>query len=100
MRIYVEEEYGYRQWEWLYPGTPDELIADWKAGVAPLNFFDPSRKDPAKPFKGELVEIEAAIIYGDDKKPVGFDAHAHVHEPDDSFLAVNDIVLEHPDKIK
>ncbi|MGD9729664.1 MAG: hypothetical protein AB7L09_02685 [Nitrospira sp.] len=36
LRIGVTEEYGYREWMWTYPGTVDELIADWVAGRRPI----------------------------------------------------------------
>lgn len=36
MFIFVDEEYGVRSWLWEYPGTPEELIADWKAGLGPF----------------------------------------------------------------
>ena len=36
LRIYLEEEYGYREWLWTYPGTAEELVEDWAAGNRPL----------------------------------------------------------------
>jgi len=33
--IYVEEEYGYRSHVWTYPGTAQELVEDWCAGLTP-----------------------------------------------------------------
>lgn len=35
MRIFIDEEYGYREWTWDFPGTVEELIAEWKAGRIP-----------------------------------------------------------------
>ena len=41
LKIYIEEEYGFRHWVWNYVGTKKQLIADWKAGKYPTeNYLD------------------------------------------------------------
>lgn len=55
MFILIEEEYGYRTWLWRYPHDKKQLIADWKSGKAPLNFYDPSYSN----FDGKLTQIKA-----------------------------------------
>ena len=32
----IEEEYGYRDWIWAFPGPPAEALAEWKAGRRPV----------------------------------------------------------------
>lgn len=36
LNILLEEEYGYRYWCWEFPGTKEELIADWTDGKIPI----------------------------------------------------------------
>lgn len=36
LRIYIEEEYGYREWLWTYFGTVEEFVRDWKEGNRPI----------------------------------------------------------------
>lgn len=104
--VFIREEYGYRYWRWDYSGTHEELIADWKAGLAPLNFFDPSVGE----YKGTMTQLDAAADAEYDE--AGKEYHrsasvdefdkgrrqqqaqggpvyqAHVHEPDATFLEV------------
>lgn len=82
LRILLEEEYGYRTWLWEYPGTKEQLIADWKAGRAPMNFFDPSQ---GKAFIGTMTEILHITAL-----PV-WDYYAHTHEDSDTYLDVADV---------
>ena len=83
IKVFVEEEYGYRYWIWEYPGTKEELIADWKAHKAPLCYFDPRNSK----FEGEL---KSADIDHRDVKIAdienGCDAYAHVHWDEDTVL--------------
>jgi hypothetical protein len=83
MRIFVIEEYGYRHWNWMYPGTAEELVADWKAGRAPVNFFDPRKGK----FSGELELVTTREELRNAKHA---DAKAHVHVEDDTWLDVGD----------
>lgn len=41
LRIHVEEEYGFHDWLWTYPGTIKQLVQDWKDGRRPIS---PSRR--------------------------------------------------------
>ena len=34
-KVWVTEEYGYREWLWIHPGSVDDVVADWKAGRIP-----------------------------------------------------------------
>lgn len=74
--IWVEEEYGYRDWRWDYPGTVEELVADWNDGLAPTNFFDPSDGN----YRGTMTEVDGPV------KPR--DGYVHVHEASDTYLKV------------
>lgn len=57
LKIILEEEYGYRTWLWSYPESKEQLIADWLAGNAPLNFFNPSKGN----YKGTMERFEDHI---------------------------------------
>ena len=59
MLILISEEYGYRSWLWKYPHSKEQLIIDWNAGKAPLNFYDPRRSV----FDGELIWLKADTPY-------------------------------------
>lgn len=37
LRIHIEEEYGFRDWLWTYPGTIKQLADDWKEGRRPVS---------------------------------------------------------------
>lgn len=50
MKIFIEEEYGYAYYLWDYPGSIEELIADYRAGRAPSGVeYDDSM--PPKPIR-------------------------------------------------
>lgn len=34
-KVWITEEYGYREWLWIHPGDIDDVVADWKAGRIP-----------------------------------------------------------------
>jgi hypothetical protein len=64
LRIHIDEEYGYKEWLWTYPGTVRELVEDWKAGYRPVfgrhswNWsWKWSSELERKGFRGELDEI-------------------------------------------
>jgi hypothetical protein len=84
IKVFIDEEYGYRYWIWTYPGTAEELIEDWKKGNAPLNFFDPSVGN----YKGTMFELGAMkdVLEEMDKAEI----KAHIHEDWDTVLTVCD----------
>jgi len=59
--IELEEEYGYRQWIWAFPGTAEEALAEWEAGYRPLGFFGPSNKG----FKGTIHQVHYTYVWSD-----------------------------------
>lgn len=80
LRIHVEEECGYRDWLWTYPGTIKQLVQDWKDGRRPIS---PSRRVARNYhaaysgrgyFDGELDEI-----YWDRDYYMGADGEEHVY---------------------
>lgn len=104
--VAVQEEYGYREWLWVYPGTEDELRADWNSGLAPTNFFNPSVGD----YRGTMIEIADEVEGPDgndvsnpfgtreDLEKVSWAASraklsAHVHTEEDTFLYIHGDVL-------
>lgn len=97
LRIYIDEEYGYRAWLWKYPGTLDQLISAWEAGYAPLNFFDPRLGE----FEGDLLPLTCEtwplLDFWDrmgantaQELLTKCDAYAHVHDDDDTYLKIGD----------
>ena len=92
--VFVEEEYGYRNWLWTYPGTKEELVADWKAGKAPLNFFNPSQGN----FSGKMEEIGYDIdLTALSAMQDLADGYAHVHMEEDTHLEIDGATHCHPD---
>lgn len=115
LRILIAEEYGFRDWLWTYPGTIQELVADWKAGRRPLYPGRYARHGQAttglRCFSGEidLVYWDRDYYMGADREEHVYrrlvlaetqstidcirnendlDGTAHVHEEDDSYLRV------------
>ncbi len=104
MRVYIDEEYGWKLWVWTYPGTPEELVADWKAGRVPaLGYLQKSggfrslsleRLEEPKcgngPWAGEEEEAEwyEAMRAEWDRIMGTMDAFCHLHEEDDSWLKI------------
>jgi hypothetical protein len=86
--IDLEEEYGFRRWLWQYPGSKEQLLADWNAGKAPLNFFDPSTSK----FSGDLILVKTGLF--GQKSYIPYDAYAHVHWDDDTYLKLDGV--RHP----
>jgi hypothetical protein len=86
MKIYICEEYGYREWIWDYPGTVEELISDWKAGIAPLNFMNPSEGT----YRGTMIQITDDDLESVNIK-VMFPIRGHVHMEDDTYLEVDGV---------
>ena len=87
MKLYVCEEYGYRSWVWEYPHDRQQLVQDWKAGRAPLDFFDPSTSE----FDGELLHLRTGVVPKLDTTMSGlaehgYDAFIHTHDPEDTYL--------------
>lgn len=84
VKVLVVEEYGFRNWIWEFPGSKEELIRDWKKGARPDGFFNPSL--PEEKYRGSMKLIRRSV---DAHGP--FDANAHVHEEDDTFLMVDGV---------
>ena len=88
--IPVDEEYGYRLWYWVYPGTEAELIKDWNEGKAPLNFFDPSKGN----FRGKMVPAKDWDKWYDVLNISNISCD--VHEDWDTSLQIGDKYFDHP----
>jgi hypothetical protein len=104
--IYVEEEYGYASYLWVYPGTPEELVEDWCNRRVPWN----SPNWLGYRFRGEVDQVDfrttwdfrgrpwprdlELVLSGTDEVVEGFshishfDGNIHIHEEDDSYLKV------------
>lgn len=83
--ILMNEEYGYREWCWSYPGTEEELIEDWKRGLIP--FFSEN-------YQGKIEQIKDRRIERWEKAQLT----AHIHEEEDSWLRIGDQIYHHPDR--
>jgi hypothetical protein len=79
IKVFVCEEYGYRNWIWYFNGTVDELIAWWVGLQSVSAFFVEARK------VGRIVELRASRTTRTEKTCA---AHVHVHEEFDSSLHV------------
>lgn len=82
-RVLVMEEYGYRYWEWEFPGDADAVVAWWKGlpSVQPM-FFDPSK----------ILEIIGPIRQLNDLEDDMADEYQvviHVHDNSDSWCRDN-----------
>jgi hypothetical protein len=116
LRIYVDEEYGYREWLWTYPGTIKELVEDWKEGLRPLRARSRCRHRTYikygqwSTFRGEFDRITWRVWgnrrYGRPtlsdhpvisetgeqvvclEYPDSFHGQAHIHDEDDSYLKI------------
>jgi hypothetical protein len=94
VKVFVEEEYGYRYWMWDTGMTPEALIAWWQAldtvhkyffspaslpgrmtEIAVANRRDPSRKD----YEAFFAALDAARLVAQ-----GWDLH--IHQDNDSDL--------------
>jgi len=104
--IFVEEEYGYRSYLWVYPGEAEELVEDWCNGRTPWG----NRNGLGRRFKGEfdavefespeserglpwprslqLVLCETGEVFEGFRHLSDFDGSAHIHEEEDSALRV------------
>lgn len=105
--IYVEEEYGYRSYLWVYPGTPKELVEDWCCRRVPWNSpnwwghrfrgefdavdFTTIKADRYKPYprRLELILNESREVFDGFNHLGDFDGRAHFHEEDDSYLKID-----------
>lgn len=91
LKIFVSEEYGYRSWIWDYPHDAAQLIKDWKAGRAPLDYFDPRNSD----FDGDLTQLHSPLSQNDS----ALSAYIHTHDPEDTILVINgQQIPQDPDK--
>ena len=91
VRVFVREEYGYREWLWRFAGTVEELIAYWQElkSVGSM-FFNPA---PGLGQKGEIQQLKNAR-----DTSAAFQrrqAFIHVHEDDDSYLRVGECTYHH-----
>jgi hypothetical protein len=59
LKIYLEEEYGFRHWVWSYSGTKKQLIADWQAGRYPTSsyFYGIGKSKSMQNFSGSVKRI-------------------------------------------
>lgn len=105
--IYVEEEYGYASFIWVYPGTAEELVTDWVEGRVPWRGprhrypyrgeFDAARFETPESERGlpwdqrtlQLVHWETKQVFPGYHRRQHLDGHAHVHDEDDSYLKVD-----------
>jgi hypothetical protein len=84
LKIYVSEEYGFRSWIWTFPGNKKALQKAWDDRNRPDNFFNPS----VGKYPGTMQQTFEHF------DPEKFDAYAHVHEEDDTWLELDPIIPE------
>ena len=84
MKIFLEEEYGYRYWLWD-TGKDKEAVLSWWAEletVIPF-FYNPAQTLPF----GKVLPLDDAALKR--LRAAGAEAYMHLHEDDDSFLSVD-----------
>jgi hypothetical protein len=80
----LNEEFGYRLWYWVFPGSISELITEWKKGKAPINSSNPSKGE----FKGTLMPVEKDFEEDFYNLFQNSDVKCHVFM-DDTWLQIN-----------
>ena len=99
LRIWIEEEYGFAEYVWTYPGTKREFITDWINGLSPYR----------ENHKGEMIQVHldtrnrgapGSICVKDLEGNVQpeihvdqFDGRIHYHEQEDSTLHIGGYVI-------
>ena len=86
IRILIEEEYGYRHWNWLYPGTKEELIDDWKNKKIPFLYHFHHEN-----FSGNLIEVMSETgwkKFQNEWRRV-LSIKCHIHEWEDSWIEID-----------
>lgn len=87
VRIFVEEEYGFRYWQWDFPGS----AADFEKWFSELPSVSPFYQDPAAKIAelnlGEVKNLagEDYLAFLDDVVNTGYQFYLHLHEDDDSL---------------
>ena len=81
MKIFIEEEYGYRYWIWTTGKTKSEMISWWsELETVSTFFFNPSHSLPfgdVNPLSEDCMDIPEA------------DAYLHLHEDYDSHMRLD-----------
>lgn len=93
MRVWLNEEYGYRLWVWTPGMTPEEFEAFWTS----MPTVDPHFMDPSQTLPGILMRIRFHGERGTWVTPDGqsvdrstFGWAGHVHLDDDSSIQTPD----------
>jgi hypothetical protein len=78
MKIFIEEEYGYRYWIWTIEKTKSEMISWWSELETVIPFFyDPSKSLPF----GDFEHLSEPPL--DTQEDVHY---IHLHEDCDSYM--------------
>jgi len=88
LKIHVDEEYGYAEHIWYYPGTPHELLADWLAGHIPAQCACFLANQVSGKARGLVRRSWGRSISGrrwDDRIQ---EFYMHMHEEDDSRIII------------
>ena len=90
--VFVEEEYGYREWLW-YPDMSKEDLKEWWLKLETVNsfFFCGAASMPGKAVQiifDDIIDGKAVYKYEDGTNVIFPENHwkAHLHEDDDSWL--------------
>ncbi len=89
LKIYLDEEYGYREWVWFFPGTKEEILTEWKTGHRPISaspdikgtvsqiFF---KRDPSKSGKEAFTPFLFSLESNEEGDPINapFDARGNL----------------------
>ena len=92
MKFLIDEEFGYRYWEWIPRGTTkEEVIEQWR-NIHPADFADIIRDITTIP--GMWRELRPTLdaedrFFSETLNRDNYDGHGHVHEFFDSYLFVD-----------
>tara|TARA_R110000851_G_C12954863_1_gene553681 strand:+ start:131 stop:448 length:318 start_codon:yes stop_codon:yes gene_type:complete len=86
MKIFLEEEYGFRYWLWDTDKDKEAVLSWWAELETVIPFF----YNPAQtlPF-GKVSPLDDTEAAASMARQVGAEAYMHLHEDEDSFLRVD-----------
>ena len=62
-RVWITEEYGYREWLWIHPGAVDDVVADWKLGKIPPCIYVYGLAPRSDDFQGSCEEFDPRLVH-------------------------------------
>jgi len=86
MKVFVDEEYGYRYWCWIPAHSDLDELVEWWETTMTAEYVDDFAFFDVTEIEGEWKELDRNTQPDLDS----YDAHAHIHMSDDTSLVVNE----------